>query len=250
MDMLSSKLLVFAVVLTRVSAFFLVTPVFSWTSIPVRIKVAMTVVLSVFFAMVLPHPVAVRPVDPLAVVVLLSYESVYGLGLGLIAVLVFTAVRFFGQIVEQQMGLTMSEVLDPLMGEGAQALGLMIEMIFILLFLAANGHHLFLLVVSRSYETFPAGSVPTVSVLLEGIIAGGSVLLTAGLRLAAPILTAFMVLMVTLAVLARVAPEMNILFISMPMRIGLGLLMVGAFLPFVEGYVGEFAEWMGKLLPL
>jgi flagellar biosynthetic protein FliR len=71
-----------------------------------------------------------------------------------------------------------------------------------------------------------------------------------GLKLAAPILAAFMLLMVVLAVLARMVPEMNILFISLPLRVGLGLLMVAIFLPFISSFVGEFAQLMGKLLPL
>jgi flagellar biosynthetic protein FliR len=63
-------------------------------------------------------------------------------------------------------------------------------------------------------------------------------------------LAAFLVLMVALAVLARIVPEMDILFISFPLRIGLGLLMVAMFLPFLAGFVAEFADWMGKLVPL
>ena len=71
-----------------------------------------------------------------------------------------------------------------------------------------------------------------------------------GLKLAAPILAAFLLLMVVLAVLARMVPEMNILFISLPLRVGLGLLMVAIFLPFFSSFVGECARLMGKLLPL
>ncbi|HEW78540.1 MAG TPA: hypothetical protein ENH34_01035, partial [Phycisphaerales bacterium] len=113
-----------------------------------------------------------------------------------------------------------------------------------------NGHHLFLLIISRSYEAFPVGSIPTIPVLADGIVKAGSTMLMAGLRLAAPMLAAFLLLMVVLAVLARIVPEMNILFISLPLRVGLGLLMVAMFLPFINGFVAEFADWMGKLLPL
>ena len=106
------------------------------------------------------------------------------------------------------------------------------------------------MIISRSYEAFPAGSVPTIPVLAEGIVSAGSTMLMAGLKLAAPILAAFLVLMVILAVLARMVPEMNILFISLPMRVGLGLLMVVVFLPFISTFVTEFADWMGKLVPV
>jgi flagellar biosynthetic protein FliR len=244
------KLLGFVMVLTRISVFFLVLPVFGWKSIPVRVKVAMTVLLTIFFSMITPLAIESREVSVLEAILLLTNEATYGLALGLIVYLVFATVKFSGRIIERQMGLAMAEILDPLTGERAQPLGMLLEMIFILLFLSANGHHMFLLIISRSYEAFPAGSIPTIAVLAGGVIKAGSTLLVAGLRLSAPILAAFLVLMVALAVLARIVPEMNILFISLPLRVGLGLLMAAIFVPFINGFVAEFADWMGKLLPL
>jgi len=250
MALMIEKLLGFVMVLTRISAFFMVLPVFGWKSIPVRIKVALTVLIAVFFSVITPLAIQPKGISVLEAILLIANEAVYGLALGLIVTFVFTAVKFSGRIVERQMGLAMAEILDPLTGERSQPLGSLLEMIFIILFLSANGHHFFLLIISRSYETFPAGSMPTMPVLAGGIIKAGSTMLLLGLRLAAPMLAAFLVLMVVLAVLARMVPEMNILFISLPLRVGLGLLMTAIFLPLINSFVGEFADWMGKLLPL
>jgi len=240
----------FALVLTRISAFFLILPVFGWQAIPVRIKVAATILLSVFFGAVNPLAVDVTTISTVKAVLLLASEATYGLALGLIVTLLFTVVKLSGQIIERQMGMMMANVLDPMTGETARPLGSLLEMIFILLFLGANGHHLFLLIISKSYAAFPAGTVPTTAILAKGVIMAGSAMLIAGLRLAAPMLAAFLVLMVALALLARLVPEMNILFISMPVRMGLGLIMCTTFLPFINGYVTEMAGWMSKLLPL
>ena len=250
MALMIDKLLGFVMVLTRISAFFLVIPVFGWKSIPVRIKVSMTVLLAIFFSMITPVPVVAVRISTVETVLLIANEATYGLALGLIATFVFAAVKFSGRIIERQMGFAMAQILDPLTGERAQPVGSLLEMIFILLFLSANGHHLFLMIISRSYDSFPAGSMPTIPVLAEGIISAGSAMLLHGLKLAAPTLAAFMLLMVVLAVLARMVPEMNILFISLPLRVGLGMLMVAIFLPFIGSFVGEFAKLIGKLLPL
>jgi flagellar biosynthetic protein FliR len=86
--------------------------------------------------------------------------------------------------------------------------------------------------------------------MIGGIVQAGSILLIAGLRLAAPMLAAFLLLMVVLGVIARIAPETEILFISLPLQVGLGLMLAAMFIPFVNGFVAEFADWMGKLLPL
>lgn len=249
MDIVTEKLFCFAMVLTRISAFFLVLPVFGWRSIPVRVKVAMTVLMAVFFMMTQPA-VKGGPVSALETILLMANEATYGLALGLVGATLFSVVRFGGRIIERQMGMAIANIVDPLTGDRTQPLASLLEMIFIVLFLSANGHHLFLLVISRSYERFPAGSMPTIPVLAAGLTQAGSTMLFAGLRLAAPMLAAFLVLIVILGVLARMVPEMNILFLSLPLRVGLGLLMVGIFLPFISGFVGEFADWMGKLLPL
>lgn len=243
-------LLGFTLVLTRISAFFLILPVFGWQTIPVQVKVAATVLLSVFFATIVPISVEISEISTLKAILLLAGEATYGLALGLIIASLFGVVKLSGQIIERQMGLTMAEILDPLTGEGSQPLGGLLDMIFVLLFLSANGHHLFLLVISKSYAAFPAGTIPTIQIMTGGVLTAGSAMLIAGLRLAAPMLAAFMVLMVALALLARLVPEMNILFISMPVRLALGLIMTGMFLPFINGYVTELADWMAKLLPL
>jgi flagellar biosynthetic protein FliR len=244
------KLLGFTLVLTRISAFFVVLPVFSWKSIPVRIKVAMTMLLSVFFLTIVPPPIDGTKVPTLKVLLLIANEATYGLALGLIASILFSVVKFSGRIIERQMGLAMAQIMDPLTGERTQPLGSLLEMIFIILFLAANGHHSLLLIISRSYEAFPAGNMPTIPVLASGVTKASSTMLLLGLRLAAPMLAAFLLLMVVLGVLARIVPEMNILFISLPLRVGLGLLMVALFFPFIKGFVSEFADWMVRLLPL
>jgi flagellar biosynthetic protein FliR len=249
MALMVEKLLGFVMVLTRISAFFMVLPVFGWRAIPVRIKVGLTVLLAIFFSVITPLVIVPNRVSVLEAILLIANEATYGLALGLIAAIVFSAVKLSGRIIERQMGLAMAQVLDPLTGERTQPLGSLLEMIFILLFLSANGHHLFLLIISKSYEAFPAGSIPTVPVLTGGVVKAGSAMFIAGLKMAAPILAAFLLLMAVLAVLARIVPEMNILFISLPLRVGLGLLMVTIFLPYINGFVAEFADWMGKLLP-
>ncbi len=228
----------------------MVIPVFGWKSIPIRIKISLAVLLTIFFSMIIPPPVRAQQVSLLEAVLLIVNEGTYGLALGLIAAILFAAIKFSGRIIERQMGLAMAEILDPLTGERTQPLGSLLEMMFVLLFLSANGHHLFLLTLSKSYEAFPAGSIPSIPILASGVIRAGSTMLIVGLQLAAPMLAAFLLMLVVLAVLARMVQEMNILFISLPLRVGLGLLMVVVFLPLLSTFVSEIADLMGKLLPV
>jgi len=249
MSLMIEKLLGFVMVLTRISAFFLVLPIFGWQNIPINVKVAFAFLLAIFFSMIVPVGIDPKEVSLPEAILLIAGEATCGLALGLVVTALFSAVRLSGQVIEREMGLTWAEILDPLSGEGAEAIGLLLEMIFIILFLNANGHHLFLLVISKSYEAFPAGSIPSIPVLTSTVIKAGSVMLMTGLKLASPMLAALLLLMVVLSVLARMVPEMDILFTSLPMRVGLGLLMMVVFIPFINDFVTEFSDLMGKLLP-
>ena len=250
MDPAILKVLGFAVVLTRVTAFILTLPIFSSNSIPLRIRLSITLLISLFLSLSMPTLVVLKELSILRAVILIVNEIIYGVALGLIVMLIFSAVKVSARIVEREMGFAFAGNLDPLSGETAESMSIMVEMLFILLFLAANGHHMLLLIISKSYEVFPAGQIPDLAVLVEAIVKAGSIMLVAALRLAAPMLAAFLLLLVVLGVFARIMPDMDILFISMPLRVGLGLLMVGTLFPFINQFIGEFSDWMGKLLPI
>jgi flagellar biosynthetic protein FliR len=249
-SVLIEKLLGFAMVLTRISAFFLIVPVFGWDTIPMTIKVSAAVMLSIFFSLTNPPAVTAQQTSAVQATLLLGCEATYGLALGTIASVLFSAVKLSGRIIEDQIGLSMAEIIDPLTEERGQPLASLLEMIFIIAFLAANGHHLLIRVIHRSYELFPAGKIPTMAVLAGNMLDATSMMLVAGLRLAAPILVALLVLLVALAILARIVPEMDIFFISFPLRIAVALVMLVAFVPFIDGFVSETAELMARVLPL
>lgn len=240
----------FVLVLTRISAFFLVVPIFSWMGIPVPVKVAAIVSLGLFFSITAPIALDPTHISSVQAVLFTANEAVYGFALGLVASMLFSVVRFSTSIAEREMGLSMAQIMDPFTDEPGEPLSSLLEMIFIVLFFSANGHHLFLEVLSRSYRAFPVGSIPTISTLTGAVVETSSVMFTVSLRLAGPMLAAFLVLMVAMALLARLIPEMNIFFISLPFKISLGLIMAAVFLPFLNEFVAEFAGWMVKLVPI
>jgi flagellar biosynthesis protein FliR len=240
----------FVLVLTRISAFFVVLPIFGSEGIPVRIKVVVMLLLAVFFSTITAPPANAENITALQAGLLVAGEAIYGLALGVIANCLFSVVRLAGRIIEQQMGLDTAQIMDPLTGESADPLSVLLEMLFVLLFLAANGHHLLLMVISRSFHAFAPGTTPTLPVMVEAVAKSGSVMFIAALRLAAPMLAASLLMIIIIAVLAKIVPEMDIFFFSFPVRIGAGLLITAFFFPLIGSFVAEFAGWMGKLLPL
>jgi flagellar biosynthesis protein FliR len=253
--LLVGKVFVFMMVLTRITAFFLVAPIFGTNSIPATMKIAATLMLSIFFSVVNPQaaPAGFSGAEQgaaIQAIVLLGGEAAYGVALGAIANIIFSALKLGGTIAEDQMGLTMAQVVDPFSDEPGAPLASIMDMLFVVAFLAANGHHLLIKVIQRSYELFPAGKIPTMATLAGNMLEATSVMLIAGLRVAAPILAALLVLLVALAILSRIIPEMDIFFISFPLRILIGLILAVAMAPFINEFVGETAKLMARILPL
>jgi flagellar biosynthesis protein FliR len=250
MDFLSGIVLGFSLVLARVGAFFSVFPLFGWKVIPMRMKMAMILVASVFFGSQVECPVGVNDILGLQTTLMMINEVLYGLGLGLVCATLFLAVQVSAKIVEQEMGLSMANVFDPLSGDQGESLSVLSETIFALLFLAVGGHHVLLRLVQESFVRFPVGSIPDLGRLTEGIIAAGNAMLLLGLQMAGPVVAVSLLTLVVLAILSKIAPEANVLFLSFPLRIGMGFFMIGLFFPFLQYFVNEYMTWLDKLLPL
>ncbi len=238
-------LLPFALILARVSGFFAVAPVLSWAHVPVRVRAALALMVTIFFALITPRSaLAVSQTKILWVVVLMLQEVLCGAAVGLAVRLVFTGVQQGGRIAGRQMGMMMASVMDPTTGERSQPMGVLFDMAFTVLFLAAGGHHMVLRLLADSYRVFPAATTPDVGAMLEGIVVAGSTMLLFALKMAAPILAAYLVLGVMLAVLARVLPEMNILTASLPLRVAIGLFMAISILPMLNSFTVEMGDWI------
>ncbi len=239
----------FGLLLARVTAFFSALPVFSHRAVPMRVRVALALVMTIFFAKVVPiAPAALRDVQWLAAMILMVREVLTGAGLGLAVALVFMAVAQGGVMLGRQMGMAMASVIDPTSGQRTQPISLLFQMAFLLLFLVSGGHHVLLRIINESYEVFPIGTTPEIGPLLSGIVRAGSAMLAYGLRLVAPMIGAFMLLSVALGIVARAMPELHILMVGFPLRIGLGFFMAAMIMPSLGSFTNELAGWMAKFM--
>jgi flagellar biosynthesis protein FliR len=249
LELLIEKTFGFVLVITRLSAFFICLPVFSWRSIPGVVRVSLGFWIAIFFASELKMPFDASKIVPLQAMLMMANEVIYGGAMGLAVALVFWGMRVGGAIADQQMGFAMVDVLDPLSGEQTEMIGMVVETLFILIFLAADGHHMLLIILQKSYHAMPIGSTPDIGMLTNMVVQAGAIMMTSALKIAAPILALFMVLMVVLGVFARVLPDMNMLFESMPLRVGIGLVSLAIFLPVMLDYMKEFVMWTNRLMP-
>ncbi len=239
-------LLPFVLIISRVSAFIGVSPIFGWRALPWVVRAGFALLMAILFASILPPAFSSGTVHWLGAVVLICQEIIIGLALGLATRFIYAAVRQGALIAAQQMGFADAGVFDPVSGVASRPIATLFEMIFTVLFLSAGGHRILLMILGRGFDLFPIASAPNIPVLTGGLVLAGSEMLLFGLKLAAPILGGFLILAVLLSILARALPEMNILLASFPLRVGMGLFMAAAIMPTLNTFTSELARWMNR----
>ncbi|MFW5840374.1 MAG: flagellar biosynthetic protein FliR [Planctomycetota bacterium] len=242
-------LLPMLLILGRIGAFLAVLPLFSWHALPMRVRAGLAIVLTFFMSKL--SPPAVLPAGPMHVFasgLMMTREILCGLALGLAVRVLYAAAEQGGRFASRQMGFAMAQAVNPLSGDSAETMGTFFDISFSLFFLVLNGHHLLIALMARSYEVFPIGAPPDTAQMALALVDAGSLMLVFALRMAAPLVAAFILITVMLGVIARALPEMNILMISFPIRIGLGFLMAAALVPYLGAFTYELANEIGTFL--
>ncbi len=215
----------FAMVLVRVGFLLAFLPVFSAVT-PAPVKAALIIVISLIF-MPLVATELKPPNNVWEFVLRLIPEALLGLSLGLLIRVVFAGVQFGGQLLGFQMGFGVAHVIDPVTGVEAPVLSQMAYLTAILLFLVFDIHHYFLLALGESLKSFPVGSLKVPSPLFLSLVKQSAVLFRLALKLLAPVMAILLLIQIALGLVCRFVPQINVMIVSFPLTIGVGLFFFG-----------------------
>lgn len=216
----------FALVLARLAGIFSAIPLFGGERVPRTIRVALVLVMTLVCYPVLKTKIPQLPTDTVSLVILIMRETLIGISLGLLSRIIFAAVEFCGQLVGMQMGFSMSSMFDPSMGQ-VPLLATFQLLLAMLLFMTLEIHHVFIRAIVDSYRIMPPGSWHMSGGLMRFFVTLTSGMFVTGVKLAAPVMVALLATSVVLGIMARSFPQMNIFMLSMPLNIGVGMLVLG-----------------------
>jgi flagellar biosynthetic protein FliR len=216
----------FLVVTSRVAGFIAAIPVIVAAQTPVRIKVGLVFAISLVLFPIMADAVPKMSFSPLPFALLIISELLLGLLLGLVSRLIFTAVEFGATVVGFQMGFAAANVFDP-QSERQLALLSQFQNVFaILIFLAINGHHLFLQTAVMSYDFLPPGQLDLSGEAIPYLMQLTSHMFAIGVQFSAPVLAVLLLSGLILGSLARVFPQLNVFLLSFPINIGVGFIVI------------------------
>ncbi|MDR6936601.1 MULTISPECIES: flagellar biosynthetic protein FliR [unclassified Luteibacter] len=209
--------------LARISGLLLVAPVLGATTIPMRVRLGLALVLTMVLAPL--APLDVRPISAQGIATL-AQQVLVGAALGFILRLIFEAVSFAGQLVSQAMSLGFAETINPGLGGTVSVLSQFYMMLVTLLFLVMNGHLQLISLLADSFRTLPVGEQGIGANGIWGVLDFATHLFSGAVRVALPALTATLVVNLGFGAISRSAPSMNLFAVGFPITICLGLLAV------------------------
>ncbi|MBJ6724762.1 flagellar biosynthetic protein FliR [Geomesophilobacter sediminis] len=245
----------FLLVLTRVAGLFSAIPMFGGRIVPNRVKTPLFLTLAILIYPIVKPLVHVPPAnDVISLGLLVISEMLIGITLGFLAQIIFAAVEFCGNQVGMQIGLSMASLFDPNTQASVPTMAVFQGALATLVFLALDVHHVFIRGIVESYRLVPIGSWHTSPNLYKMIVEASSGVLVIAVKLAAPVAVALLATSVVLGIVARAFPQMNVFMVSMPLNIGVGLLILGLSLPVffrvLQGAFGTLSQQMIALFRL
>jgi len=159
---------------------------------------------------------------------------VVGALLGFTINLVFTAVRYAGSIVGMQIGFAIVNSYDPMSNSQISVISQLYYLLAVLLFFVTGAHQILVAAMYQSCVVIPpfASGDPVGGAWF--VIREFSTVFTLGLQIAAPIVIVLLLVSASMGVIVKTVPQLNVLVVGFPIKIGVGLITVGLSLVFFK----------------
>lgn len=232
------------ILLARPGALIAAAPVFGGAFAPPPVRMGLAIVFAILLVPVVP-PSALASTGSLGLVVLRE------IGIGVLMAMVLRAIlagaELGGHLTGSQLMLSYGSVVDPQGGVRNNLVAALYGNVALVTFLAINGHHALLRALATSYTALPIGGGAIGASLGATVVQLLGTVFVLGARLAAPIVVVMLLVEVGTALMARVAPSLNLMVVAPPIRVAVGLLAMAAMVPLLPSIVRAASSGIGEL---
>lgn len=235
----------FLILMIRLGVTLSFLPFFSGKQFPRQFKIGLVIVLAYLLS-----PVIDQKISTVDLPIVILQECLLGLTLGFTVRLIFWGVEMAGSMISDALGISMATMLNPEMGQSTQISTIMGLMVM-LLFLVLDLHHDLIYLIVKSYEIIPITKIRVDILLVKGISLVSQIFPMA-IKIAAPVLVGMIIVNILMGFISKAAPSMNIFFVSMPLHVLVGLLIlffcIPLFLTFFSSRFSGLTDEINRIL--
>lgn len=209
----------------RISSMFISIPVFSVRSVPAKLRVMLSLLITLVISPTLPA---------MPEIALFSFEGwmitiqqiALGLSTGFILQMVFSIMLFAGQSIAYSMGLGFASMVDPTTGVQVPVIAQLFVISSSLLFLGLNGHLLLIEMLVQSFTSLPVAGHGMDKLDLWMVVSWSSQIFAGGLLLAMPVITTLLFVNISFGIASKAAPQLQLFGVGFPITILLGMVLI------------------------
>jgi len=218
----TSYVLLFLLIMVRMTSFFVTAPIFSSKGVPTTFKLGLG-----FFVSLLVFPIVANtnyaPGLNAMFYFYLLQEAIFGLALGWVSQLLFTSIQIAGSFIDMQIGFAIANVIDPQTGAQSPLMGNFKYIFAVLLFLSMDAHHLLIEGVISSYHLLPIDEQWLAQIsnqaTIDFIVTTFTKMFIIAFQIAAPFVGTLFLTDVALGIVARTVPQLNVFVVGMPLKV-------------------------------
>ena len=230
----------------RVSAIIISIPVLNSKNIPTLFKVGMIFSITFMLLPVVEIEYNLTELSLISLFINIAIELLFGICIGLTINLVFAAIQLAGQLAGYQMGFAIANVIDPQSGAQSSIFSGLQNIFALLIFVSLNAHHYFIKAIVDSFKTAPVFHLHVNGHLFDYIIKMAGEMFVISVKVAAPVMAALLLTSISLGLVARTVPRMNVFLVAMPLKIVLGMIFISFSLPYLSCYLKDIFDNLGE----
>lgn len=230
-EILVGDFLIVLFIFLRIVAMIFTAPVLGNSAIPAIAKIFLSFVVAYIVFLTIDKSRIVIDVNLISIFVNGLKEVLIGMIMGYTLNFIFYGISYASHLIGYDMGLMFAEVLNPMQELNNNVVGEVLFYASTIIFIMINGHHHLISAVVSSFIVIPIGKYVINKQLVDLIIYFSFSTFTIAIKIAAPIMVSFFLIQIAEGIIARVLPQIQIFFISQPLKIALGFAFLTALVP-------------------
>ena len=226
------------IVSMRVGSGLLFAPIWGHPGLPQYLRVLLVFSIAAGLSAIVPFNAEAYANPGL----LLPMELLLGILIAMGIRIAFAGLHLGGQLIGYYLGFSAVQAIDPQTQNRSTLMSSYLTMLGYLFLLASNQHHTIFRALADSYTAFPIGGSVALDSWFPAVMEASAQLFVIGWKIALPVFVATFLLELAVAFVARMQLQINTMVVAAPLKLLVGIVVLGASLAFVPRVIAPMIE--------